>query len=180
VRIERIHWSIVPEQLAPPGIDGVCAAVWPAPLDQDACFSAAGFAEFADSDAQWELDFERFVARLYSLCGRAGNAVPIGGEHTVSKGRWPWRRTRVLSVEEALLFAASDDSSLPCTIRFGSPARAQLTTSDGHRVVFVQPGTAFDLGQLVREIAAGLPIVQTDLDWSLLAPEKWRLGRSSR
>ena len=48
----QIHWSLVPAteamDLAPPGHR--LLAIWPAPVNHDVCFKAAGFTLFGDND----------------------------------------------------------------------------------------------------------------------------------
>jgi hypothetical protein len=174
--IERIHWSLVPKSAAPPAIAGPCVAIWPGPVDYDACFSAQGFTDFADSDATWNRQFAEIVSRLFTGFSRAGNPSLVAGEIPVRRVGW-LRRREMGTLQDALLCAARNDNFRPCTVGFGSPVQAQLTASDGHPIVFVQPGADLPVEDVLAGAAAGLPLVRTDLNWKLLAQEHHRLIR---
>ena len=174
--IERIHWSLIPEGIAPPGIVGPCAAILPGPANHDACLSAHGFTDFADSDETWDQQFDELVSRLFTAFRRAGDPSLVAGELPVRRTGW-LRRQEVGTLEEALVCASRDDNFRPCTVGFGSPVQAQLTASDGHPIVFVQPGAQVRVEVVVVFAAGGLPLVRTDLDWERLAPEHHRLTR---
>jgi hypothetical protein len=174
--IERIHWSVVPKSVAPPAVIGPCVAIWPGPTAYDACFSAQGFSDFADSDATWNRQFAEIVSRLFNWLSRAGNPSLMAGEIPVRRVGW-LRPHQMGTLQDALSCAACDDSFRPCTVGFGSPVQAQLTASDGHPIVFVQPGASFPVEDVVAGAAAGLPLVRTDLNWEPLAPEHHRLTR---
>src|SRR5690606_6200572 len=62
----QIHWSLVPPDdaatLAPPGC--LLLALWPAPVNHDACFEAAGFTFFADNGVAWNKAAEDLLRRV--------------------------------------------------------------------------------------------------------------------
>jgi hypothetical protein len=174
--IERIHWSLVADDIAPPAVVGPCVAVLPAPTDHDVCFSAQGFTDLADSDESWDQQFAELVSRLFTALSRVGSASLVAGE--IPERRVGWLRQREAgTLQDALVCAARDDNFAPCTVGFGSPVRAQLTAADGHSIVFVQPGPNVPFEEVLVAAAAGLPLVRTDLNWRLLAPEHHRLTR---
>src|SRR5690606_12844321 len=62
----QIHWSALPSDdagdLAPPGCQSL--AIWPAPVNHDACFEAAGFTLFGDNDEAWDRAAEGMLGRV--------------------------------------------------------------------------------------------------------------------
>lgn len=51
--IECIHWGSVGVRRCG-DVAGSLLALWPEPVDFDACFEKAGFERFADSDDTWD------------------------------------------------------------------------------------------------------------------------------
>jgi hypothetical protein len=64
--ITSVCWAEVPPSLTSTWAigAGMRLAVWPAPVDHDACLSDAGFTEFADSGARWDDELEEMTATL--------------------------------------------------------------------------------------------------------------------
>jgi hypothetical protein len=89
-------------------IKGLCwdevegaVALWPTPVDGDACFEAAGFVEFADSNEFWDEEFEELLNRVIAFCARLSG--PTIKRFVGIKG------VRDPSPRDALLAAAPDD-----------------------------------------------------------------------
>jgi hypothetical protein len=122
MRFTQVNWGEVGERPAWAS-SGRLFAVWPSPVDHDACLAAAGFGDFADSDEAWDADLVRLVETV--IAGLSG-----WGEPVMTSGDSPDR-----SIISGLLAAAGDDNFPPCVVTFG--ARAFVRTSDGHPIVWV-------------------------------------------
>lgn len=136
-------------------------ALWPSPVDHDACFEAAGFADFADSTETWHFEFAQLVANLLAELGQVGRP-------RLAEGEYPTRRARTReSALDALLAAALDDNFRPCLLAFGHPPQALIRSSDGHPILWI----ALEAGDATALIAVaaktGKPR-QRALDWSKL------------
>src|SRR5690554_6946835 len=70
----QVHWSLVPSgdaaQLAPPG--RLLLALWPAPVNHDVCFAAAGFTSFADNGEGWDKAAENLLHQVIAHLSRLG------------------------------------------------------------------------------------------------------------
>lgn len=160
--IETIHWDELPATLAARWIAGTgrLFALWPAPLDHDACLRDAGFSEFADTDDRWHRELTEMVGSLLASLGSRGAAQKRSGEYPVQANR----------LDEAVLAAALDDNFEPCVLEFGSPPVSALRTSDGHAIFWIWlAGAAPGFDQLLRAAARGRPVCRTSLDWTKLA-----------
>ena len=151
--IHSLHWD-EPELEVPiawaPGL-GRVLAIWPAPIDQDACFAAAGFRDFADSNPRWDVEFTDLLRSLVHFLERTGRA----------------RATPKLF--DALVAAARDDQFPPCVVQFGDPVQAIIRTSNGHPLFWVwTSGIGPERAQLLASVAGDRPVVNTRLDWNAL------------
>ncbi len=180
--IRGICWDAPEPALAAlpalPGAAGV--ALWPTPIDADACFEEAGFAEFADSDAEWDAGFEQLGALLVETVGRlAGPAQPLPPPPP-TRAWFGLRRVArpAPTALEALLEAAHDDNRGRVTACFGSPARAALTTADGHPIWWLHAAPELaGLPEAVRAAcAARYPVARRPLPWTTLSPFGPRRG----
>ena len=155
-----------------PGAQGL--AFWPTPIDADSCFAEAGFTEFEDSDDAWDDDFERLGALLVeTVAAGAGPAQPL--PPPPPERSWFGLRRIVRpapSALEALLAAADDDNRGLVTVTFGDPARAALSTADGHPIWWLHaPPQAGGLADAVRAAcAARYPVARRPLPWGTLSP----------
>lgn len=162
--IIRVHYSQVPTSEALNRF-----AVWPEPVDHDVCFQKAGFTAFADTNDTWDAEFDKLFDRLFSTLEERGPARLAGGE-------LPVRRTGFLKPKEvgsllmALLCAAQDDQFPPCSVEFGDPVSARVTTSDGHPILWIELSNAADFSSILTTVADGLPVCETSLEWELLLP----------
>jgi hypothetical protein len=149
--LKAIHWDEVPVALASAWCagGGRLLAVWPAPVDHDACFLDAGFSDFADTDEEWERQVARLIDALMAGLGTCGPARMRSGE--------------------GLLASARDDNVPACVVEFGSPAAAALRTSDGHPIFWIWlGGSTLDVEALLRTVAFGTRLQRTSLQWDKL------------
>lgn len=138
MKIARVHWAEITE--ARPSwssASGRLYAIWPSPIDHDACFAAAGFSDFGDSDEAWDAEFAEFVEKTLAVLGEIGKAR--GGPRA--------------SLRDALIAAARDDNFPPCVVSFGEPVVASVRTSDGHPILWIWIATG-GLDALLPRIVA--------------------------
>src|SRR5690349_18382755 len=69
--IARVHWGFV-ERRRWRDQDGELFAIWPDPIDHDACFEAADFEGFADTGDGWDEDYQQLVERVVGTLARFG------------------------------------------------------------------------------------------------------------
>ena len=174
--IHTIHWSHVPNELALPSTpyrEFRFTAIWPAPVDHDACFTHAGFSDFKDSDENWDLEFERIVVRLLSRLSKYGEPVVI---QKVEFWR-PFldrllRKETVASLFDQILAPSRDDQFPDCVVGFGDPPKIILRTGMGHSIFWLTYSreASMDLDELIRFLAEGRGISRTELEWKHLLP----------
>jgi len=180
--IEGIRWGHVPAAAAPAwvGPGGTLVALWPTPVDADSCFREAGFAEFADSDEQWDDEWRRVVERLLGLLGQYGQARLLNREEVCSlrpRRWWEWlafwlQPTEVveLGAVDRVCLSAEDDRFGEAVMHFGDPPAVTLRTSWGHPILWVAaaPGVALSGQVLAEGIAEGRPVIRQQLRWEFL------------
>lgn len=96
--IQSIFWDCVSTEWRPNPVLSLrqVHAVWPSPVDADACFQKAGFTDFADTDDEW--DTVRLVWELDERVPRDGSWIEFsqygGGpdESTISGNRRGYQR----------------------------------------------------------------------------------------
>jgi hypothetical protein len=180
--IGSIHWHAVP-QLAWVPARGISFAIWPAPVNGDVCFSAAGFDDFGPNEDQWDEDFSRMNSALVDLLERVGGESHLlGNPGPLWPPTWGESLRRLITGEkpqdptpaECLDAAAYDDRFPPCTVYFGDVPCAAVRTSDGHRLWQVWLDDALEpdgvMSELVAELAGDRAIFQTELAWRHLLP----------
>jgi hypothetical protein len=181
-----LHWSPVgaPAGCAGPPVGCQLLALWPAPVNPDACFEEAGFTDFGDNDDAWDAASSALIDRL--LAALAAHDAPRLLSPPLRQGR-NWHR-RLLA---ALRLGAGADAALPlktqiempmqwdslprCQIAFGDRGVA-LHAGDGHVLFWVVlPGSDVrDAAAFVCLAAGALPVVQTALHWECLLPKaRW-------
>ncbi|MBS0230084.1 MAG: hypothetical protein JSS52_02860 [Proteobacteria bacterium] len=162
-----VHWSRVPRPDGEPAL----FALWPSPMNHDACFEAAGFRAFGDNDAAWDAKADALLTRLLAALGVHGETRQTS---TPAKKHLPWYR-RLFSTPAA--FGLREQIELPlhrdelpdCIIGFGVSG-VSLRTGDGHHVFWITmpESCAAAFPGLAAGIAAPHPVVRTDLDWARL------------
>jgi hypothetical protein len=155
MRIQALCWDEV---------EGA-VAIWPSPVDHDACFQAAGFVEFADSDEIWDEEFEGLLHRVIAFCSTLGRSVVktfVG-----SKG------VHDPAPADVLLAAASNDQFRTSIVGFGPTLN--LITADGHPILWLCGQTQVETVKGALSTFAGeLPLRRITLDWPKLMPEQGR------
>ena len=169
--IVRIHVaSLAPQDDRPPGRS---FALWPEPVDHDAGLAEAGFTAFADSDDEWDEQFEALVGAVFAQLAQLGE-LAIDAPDIAPARRSLWSRLRgdkaVLTPAERFILAVRDDQLGPVRAHFGP--RATVTARDGHPILWIwlRDDVAATWPVLCQAVAAGRPIVETALDWARLAP----------
>lgn len=176
--IFQVHWGLVPPDDAELDAAGCrLLAIWPAPVNPDACFEEAGFTLFGDNDEAWDRAAEGLLQRaIEKLLG-------FGAIELVSKplrAEPPWylrlfRTGRDLPLREQALLPMQWDPLPPFYALFGDDGAA-LRTGDGHFLLWISlPGIAADAAEFVRSVALPVPIVETELRWRALLPSRSRL-----
>lgn len=155
--------------------EGRLYAVWPGPFEHDACLRKAGFTDFADSEPQWEHEFQQISGRLLDALSDFGVPNVRHGEFpdytpsVLDRLRGLIGRTRVdpePTLTDMVVATASSDQYVACVIDFGAPARVTLRVSDGHSIFWLHlldPDISIDT--LLSRIAEQRPIAHTSLDW---------------
>ena len=168
----RVHWGRVGE--AP------LIALWPAPVNPDACFEAAGIADFGDADDEWDRAADALLARLLGELGAYGTpslrTTPIVPPRSW-RDRLLGRKEGTPGLEEQLRAPMRWDSLPDAVVDFG-PA-VSLRTGSGHVLFWITlpraEADAFE-GAALRRIAGAHPLIRTELAWEhlLRGPEPRR------
>lgn len=170
----QVHWSAVPpdeaEGLALPGCR--LLAIWPAPVNHDACFEEAGFTLFGDNDENWDEAAEELLKRVIENLSRFG-----AGEYLSKplRSNPPWylrlfRADRELPLQQQASLPMQWDSLPSFHARFGEGGAA-LRTGNGHFLLWVSlPNVEPALSEFVKRIAGPWPVVETRLRWAVLLP----------
>ena len=163
--IRSLNWSLASPELAQwwGPADGTLLAIWPSPVNADACFTKAGFTDFNDDDLDraWDEEFEKLTSLLVQRLSSFGApVVRFGTPHG--------------SIEAALLEATGKDTQIcvaPCIVDFGNPLRVSLCTCDEHPIWWlkISPGL-FPIEPMLQEMAGGRPLERRSIDLAVLAP----------
>lgn len=168
-----LHWSPIPLDLALPqvGEGRILFALWPAPVNPDACFEAAGFGDFGDSDDAWEVEAAALLDRLIATLSRHGEGRLLSQPLRPSR---PWyrrvfSRPQPLPLRQQIEMPLEWDSLPDCLVAFGDQG-ITLGTGKGHHLFWIG-WPAADAGGfpvLLEAVGAGLPRMKTDLKWACL------------
>lgn len=174
----QIHWSSVPpedaESLALPGCR--LLTIWPAPVNHDVCFEAAGFTLFGDNDENWDNAAEDLLRRVIE------NLFSFGAVKHISKplkDNPPWylrlfRSGRELPLQQQALLPMRWDSLPSFQARYGEDGAA-LWTGNGHFLLWISlPKGGPDASEFVKRIAGPWPVIETRLRWADLLPVEAR------
>jgi hypothetical protein len=171
-RIERIQWMALGEWCWRE-TSGVAVAVWPSPVDDDACLRRAGIADFADSNAAWEADFAMLLDDVVSLLSRFGVAQVHGVEPvpTSLSDRLLRRNTPPSEPAWRLALAAGDDQFGTCDVELGNPVRAVVCTSDGHPIIWIWTDAQIETGwpKYLAPLTRGRPLEQGTIKIGVLS-----------
>ncbi len=171
----QIHWSVVPSddagKLAPP--DCQLLAVWPAPVNHDVCFEAAGFTLFGDNDEDWDRAAEDTLGRVIAHLSVFGASrlvrAPLRDDPP-----WylrPFRTGRELPLLQQALLPMLDDSLPWFHTQFGTDGAA-LRTGGGHFLLWITlPSGCPDPSEFVQAVTQPWEVVETRLRWNTLLPD---------
>jgi len=170
----QIHWALVPSDeaadLAPPGCR--LLAIWPAPVNHDVCFEAAGFTLFGDNDEQWGYAAETLLQQVIEQLSRFG-AVQQVNAPIKDEAAWylrAFRTGREAPLLKQALWPMLEDSLPPFHARFGAEG-ASLRTGAGHFLLWITlPACGVAPCEFVQSVAAPWDIHETRLRWRNLLP----------
>jgi len=173
--IERIRWgSVGPYRLDQ--ASGWLFALWPEPINHDACFKAAGVEQFGDPDPLWDSDLQSLNERVVSTLSGHGDPRVVSGDQPVKASflaRLLERERRALDPSEHLALVMHDDQFRPCRVDFGPTPRDAALASDGHAIVWIwlHESVAETWQQVLQELAAYRDVGPKTLKWDCLLPE---------
>lgn len=140
---------------------GRAGVLWPAPVDHDACFAAAGFRDFADTTPAWDADFATLLANVVAYFSEKGAGYLAAGEAP------PPRYASPSPLVAALAAPARDDTFPWCEVRFGVPAALRIRTGAGHPLLFLW-AEVLDWRELLEAVGAQRPVTRLALEWERL------------
>ncbi len=118
-----LHWSpLDPAQSGGTlGAGLQLLAIWPSPVNPDACFEAAGWTEFGDQDAAWEANAAAFQTRLLTALETQFGAPQLLSEPLRAPRKW-WSRQPAapLALAEQVSLPMDWDHLPDCLLAFGS------------------------------------------------------------
>lgn len=148
-------------------------ALWPAPVNHDACFEAAGFTLFGDSDDDWDRAAEDLLCQVIERLSQLGTSKLVSVPLTEDP-LWylrPFRTGEALPFLQQALLPMQDDSLPGFHAQFGRDGAA-LRTGDGHFLLWIDlPEAGPDPSELVSGVAERWEVVETRLRWSPLLPD---------
>jgi len=170
----QIHWSLVlsddAAELVPPGCQ--LLAIWPAPVNHDACFEAAGFTLFGDNDEEWDRAAEDLLQQVIAHLSQLG-VLKLVSTPLRDDPPWylrPFRTGRELPLLEQALFPMQGDWLPSFHAQFGGDHTA-LRTGDGHFLLWITlPEAGPAPSEFVKSIAQCWDVLETELDWRILLP----------
>jgi hypothetical protein len=143
-------------------------------VNPDVCFAEAGFTDFGDADGAWDAEADAWLQRVLDAM-----AAPFGTATLCSPPlhqALPWYRRLVarpqpLPLWQQLAEPLHDDRLPAVEIRFDEgPAR--IRGGAGHLLLWIDwpahSPMAFEA--FAVQVAAGHPLLQTDLQWATLWP----------
>jgi len=147
------------------------AALWPSPVNADACFEAAGFTDFDDADAPWDTLAEAWLQRLIQALSALGTPALRSAPLQARRAWWQrWHRpTEPLPLPQQLLMPMHWDSLPACELHFGDSG-VVLRTGQGHWLCWLHwpEDRAAELPALLLQLADGHPLHRTPLAWQHL------------
>lgn len=179
--ITKIQWSnvdISPERFGfPPGY--FVFAIWPSPVEPDACFLNAGFSSFANTDEKWDAEFKVIIQQLLEAlvsCGELVIRQDIECNYVYS-----FREKILLSLKlmnpvvdlnlsERILLAATDSQFGDLVIDFGSSALAAIRVGSGHPIFWlgIHQNEKELFLKCLSSIEEGRYVENLKLDWERL------------
>ncbi len=173
----RVHWSRVAPPLAAGHVPAAAAllAVWPAPANPDACFRAAGFADFGDADDAWDEAAGRLLERVVDELRAFGEPrlrSPALRPRRGWRDRLLGRAAPSATLLDQLAMPLHRDELPDAVVEFGADG-ASLRTGSGHFLLWItlpEEEVPPFLARALPRLAAHHPLVRTDLAWEHLLP----------
>lgn len=161
-------------------------ALWPAPVNEDACFAEAGVTHFKYEDKNWsephwdkqaDILQQRLIELLSSLGAPALLSEPLLGKRTLLTLMQP---RNPLPLIEQLRLPMLDDNLPEVIIRFGDAL--ELRAGSGHELYWIAilPNCPLSFDKLLMQIANSWPIYQVQLDWCKLGYGKQPLWADTK
>ena len=181
--IERLHWDavVVSTDIDPSNRAMGWLAIWPSPIDADACFADAGFSQFTDTDDAWDQQWRSIVADAISDLSTFGTPairrriVPVTKTSLMERfcGA-PRHRDVHLTLIDQVVLASEDDNYPPAIVDFGNSRRITLVACDGHPVLWIRYNGQMAPFDRERNAKAwhDHEFTQFELNWSSLRPPK--------
>ena len=149
-------------------------ALWPAPVNDDVCFTQAGYSNFQCDDkhyseAYWDAQAEILHQRLIAEFSKLGKPMLLSWPLSAKKSLFKfWQESVPLSMGQQLLLPMYEDSLPQASVRFGETL--ELRTGNGHVLYWIglSPRSMLDFEQLLPSIAMGWSVKQQQLDWNKL------------
>lgn len=171
-----LHWSLVPAKVAGSGAATSLIALWPAPVNPDVCFEAAGFTDFGDADDAWDRRTAALQERLLAELGAYGEprlaSTPLRTRPGVAR-RLLGDAGEMLPLDEQIQAPMHHDSLPDAVVAFGTGGVA-LRAGSGHVLYWITlPEGEVDrfIARVLPRLVVGFPLYETPLEWRhLLAP----------
>jgi hypothetical protein len=178
--IHQINW----DRLGPTAsdCDRELCALWPSPVDHDACFQAAGFDDFADRNDDWDAEWRDIVTRAVEYLTRYGLPVlkqAVDAHREEEQLSW-WQRLRgqrprislasSLPIAEQLVLSSEDDRLNACVVAFRTDGAITLHSDFGHPILWVtcRRDVHFEPSEMATFCANLRLVSQRRLDWQHL------------
>lgn len=170
----EVHWDEVrpPPAWVPPGAR--LLALWPAPVNADACFADAGFTDFEDHDDAWDARAEALLDHVIERMARFGvpsvrPQAPVppapGWQCWFARLRRPRAPPEPLPLSARLAAPMREDSLPACRVDFGA-AGAGLRTGDGHWLFWIMlPSSGPEPAAFAAACGGSHPLVHSALQW---------------
>lgn|GEM_PF-2036613 len=165
-----VHWSLVPPTVEGSQEGTALAAVWPAPVNPDVCFEAAGFTDFGDADDAWERHADGLLERLIAELGVYGEPRLMSASLRTRPGvarRLLGGEGETLPLTEQIQAPMHHDSLPDAVVAFGSRG-VELRAGGGHVLYWITlPASELDrfISWVLPRLAGGAPLHETALEW---------------
>ena len=179
---ELIYWDTLSEKYNLRGgfQSSTLHAIWPSTVDSDACFEAAGFTEFEDSDSEWDANWRTFVERVMETLSQYGDPVVQNAESAIVKtslwDRMRAGRVRDLEIEltpvEQIVLSATGQHFEQVVVNFSIESDLTLICGDDHPIIWLLAKDVADWSftAIVDAISVDCRQQRLGLDWKHLIP----------
>jgi len=165
-----VHWFPIPAAVAGSEAGNALFALWPAPVNPDVCFEAAGFTDFGDADDAWERHADGLLERLIAELSVYGQprlvSAPLRTRPGVAR-RLLGDEGETLPLGEQIQAPMHHDSLPDAVVAFGSRGVA-LRAGGGHVLYWITlPDSEVDrfIAWVLPRLADGAPLHETALEW---------------